>query len=104
LLPGVGRKTANVVLSEAYGIHEGIAIDTHCITVANRLGLVNSKNPSVIEKELMVLVPKKEWGIITNLFIALGRDACTSRNKYCDRCVLKRVCPSSTVRMQKVLK
>ena len=54
-LPGVGRKTANVVLSNAYGINEGIAIDTHCITVANRLGLANSKKPEVIEKDFMVL-------------------------------------------------
>jgi endonuclease-3 len=97
-LAGVGRKTANVVLSDAYGIDEGIAIDTHCITVANRLGLANTKNPVKIEKALMDIVPKAEWGDVSHLFIALGRDTCQARIKRCEDCVLKRICPSSTSR------
>jgi len=94
-LKGVGRKTANVVLANAFGINEGIAIDTHCITVANRLKLVKTKDPKKIEQKLMQLVDKSEWGNITHLFIALGRDACTARTAYCNRCTLNDVCPSS---------
>jgi endonuclease-3 len=94
-LPGVGRKTANVVLANAHGITEGIAIDTHCITVANRLGFARTKKPVKIEQSLMAVSDKSEWNNINHLFIALGRDTCTARRKYCDRCVLRRVCPSS---------
>lgn len=97
-LPGVGRKTANVVISNAYGINEGMAIDTHCITVTNRLGLVRSKDPVKIEKRMLRLFPQKEWSNVSHLFIALGRDTCTARVKYCERCGLKDICPSSTVR------
>ena len=96
-IPGVGRKTANVVLSNAYGINEGIAIDTHCITVSNRLGLARSKDPRRIEEDLMKCVDAKEWNNISHLFIALGRDVCTARAKHCERCVLNDICPSSTV-------
>jgi endonuclease-3 len=94
-LPGVGRKTANVVLSNAYGITEGIAIDTHCITVSNRLGLATTNNPAKIESGLMDIVPRSEWGNISNLFIALGRDTCQARIKKCNECILKDICPSS---------
>ena len=97
-LPGVGRKTANVVLSNAFGINTGIAIDTHCITVSNRLGFVRTRDPEKIETRLMKLFQKDEWGSINHLFIALGRDVCTARAKYCERCVLNDVCPSSNVR------
>lgn len=101
-LPGVGRKTANVVLSEAFSASEGIAIDTHCITVANRLGLVNSKDPEKIERKLMEKFPSREWRNVSNLLIALGRDACTARIKHCERCVLNDICPSSS--LKKVVK
>ena len=97
-LPGVGRKTANVVLSNAFGINTGIAIDTHCITVSNRLGFVRTINPERIETRLMKLFQKDEWVNINHLFIALGRDVCTARAKYCERCVLNDICPSSDVR------
>ncbi len=97
-LPGVGRKTANVVLSNAFGSHHGIAIDTHCITVSNRLFLYNTENAEKIEQHLMKIVPKKDWGNLTHLFIALGRDVCTARKKYCERCVLNDICPSSMVK------
>jgi endonuclease-3 len=96
-LPGVGRKTANVVLTDAFGISEGIAIDTHCIVVSNRLGLVRTRDPKKIEKTLMRIVPKSEWCNINLLFIALGRDVCTARRKYCEDCVLNKICPSSDV-------
>ncbi len=94
-LGGVGRKTANIVLANAFGINEGIAIDTHCITVSNRLGIIKSNDPKKIEQKLMPLVERKDWGNLTHLFIALGRDTCTARIKYCSRCVLKDICPSS---------
>jgi endonuclease-3 len=97
-LPGVGRKTANVLLANAFGINEGVAIDTHCITVANRLGLVDTRDPKRIEQRLMALFENRDWGNVTHLFIALGRDVCTARAKYCERCVLKEICPSSTAR------
>ncbi len=97
-LKGVGRKTANVVLANAFGINEGIAIDTHCITVANRLGLTRSKDAKKIEKQIMPILDRREWGNITHLFISLGRDTCTARSKHCERCVLKGICPSSTAR------
>ena len=97
-IPGVGRKTANVVQGNAFEIVEGIAIDTHCITVANRLFLFNTKNAEKIEKSMMEFVQKSEWINTTHLLIALGRDVCTARRKYCKNCVLNDICPSSTVR------
>ncbi len=96
-LPGVGRKTANVVLHEAFGINDGIAIDTHCITVANRLGLAKGRDPERIEATLMGLADRHEWGNLSDLFIALGRDACTARVKRCKSCALSDICPSSNV-------
>ncbi len=98
MLPGVGRKTANVVLANAFGIHDGIAIDTHCITVSNRLFLLDTKDPEKIEAELMKYVKRSDWGNVTHLFIALGRDVCTARRKFCGECVLRDICPSSTER------
>jgi len=96
-LEGVGRKVANVVLNSVYGINEGIAVDTHCITVSNRLGIAKTKDPKEVEVALMKSIPKNYWGVASNLLIALGRDTCTSRLKRCDNCVLKHMCPSSTV-------
>ena len=97
-LPGVGRKTANVVLANAFGVLEGIAIDTHCITTTNRLFLLHTRDAKKIEARLMEFVPKDEWGNITHLLIALGRDVCTAKKKYCSRCVLNSLCPSSEVK------
>ncbi len=94
-LPGVGRKTANVVLFNAFGKNEGIAIDTHCITVVNRLMLAKGSNPEKIEKAMMRITPQNEWGNVTHMFIALGRDVCTARKKICSECALKSICPSS---------
>ncbi len=95
VLPGVGRKVANVVLNEGFGIDEGIAVDTHCITVARRLRLSGQKNAERIERDLMRIIPKKRWHIVSNLFIALGRDTCKARKKECGRCILSEMCPSS---------
>ena len=95
-LPGVGRKTANVVLANHFKENQGIAIDTHCITVSRRLFLFRTRNAEKIERRLMEYVPRRDWGNINNLFIALGRDVCTARSKRCAGCVLNDVCPSST--------
>ncbi len=94
-LPGVGRKTANVVLANAFGENHGMAIDTHCITVTNRLFKVNTKDAVKIEKAMTDIVPRSEWNNFSHLLIALGRDVCTARTKYCSKCVLKDICPSS---------
>jgi endonuclease III len=96
--PGVGRKVANVVLNEGFAIDEGIAVDTHCVTVARRLKLSRHKDANKIEIDLMRKVPRGEWGLISNLFIALGRDVCTARVKYCEDCALRNICPSSYTR------
>ncbi len=96
-LHGVGRKVANVILAEGYNINEGIAIDTHCITVAKRLGIDDSGKPERIERELMDMLDQVDWHDASNLFIELGRDTCKARNKECYRCVLNKVCPSSDV-------
>jgi endonuclease-3 len=89
-LPGVGRKTANVVLGKAYGITEGIAVDTHVIRLANRFGLTKSRSPKVIEKDLMTLFPKKEWLKLTDYFIAYGRKYCSAKKHNHSECSLKR--------------
>ena len=104
-LQGVGRKVGNVILNEGFGINEGIAIDTHCTRVSGRLHIPGGKrrNPKKIEQWLMKNADKKDWGEISNLFIALGRDACKPR-KECYRCVLKNVCPSSDVQRARVVR
>ncbi len=78
-LRGVGRKTASVVLSTAYGINEGIAVDTHVMRVAQRLGITKAKTQSNIEKDLMKKIPRKHWATISHVLIAHGRSACTAR-------------------------
>ncbi len=97
-LPGVGRKVANVVLNEGYGIDEGIAVDTHAGRVARRLGFSRSKDPYKVEMALLRAYPRKDWGRVSNTFIELGRDTCKARNKECYRCVLNDICPSSNVK------
>jgi len=93
-LPGVARKTANIVLSEYYGKNEGIAVDTHVIRLSRRLGLTESKNPNIIEKDLMEITDKKDWRNMTNLLISHGRSICIARNPKCDGCVLYDLCIS----------
>jgi endonuclease-3 len=93
-LPGVARKTANIVLFNAYGIIEGIAVDTHVMRLAQRLGLTKHGEPVKIEKDLMELTPKKEWGNITHLLIFHGRKICPARKPLHEECVLFDICPS----------
>jgi endonuclease-3 len=94
-LPGVARKTGNVVLYNAYGVVEGIAVDTHVIRLSNRLGLSHEKDPEKIEKDLMKQVPKRKWGSFAYLLIDHGRAVCNARKPKCDICVLNSICPTA---------
>ena len=94
-LPGVARKTANVVLGNAFGIKSGVVVDTHVTRLSHRLGLSNEKTAEKIENDLIVLVPKKDWVIFSHLLIAHGRTICKARNPLCDQCVIEKLCPSS---------
>lgn len=91
-LPGVARKTANIVLSNAYGIVEGIPVDTHVSRLSQRLGLVQSKDPVKIERELMEIVPKEEWFQFPYLLQAHGRAVCIAKKPKCEECILKDLC------------
>jgi endonuclease-3 len=92
-LSGVARKTANIVLSNAYGVVEGIAVDTHVRRLAQRLGLTENEDPSKIEEDLMSIVPRKYWMRITDLLIFHGRRICTAKKPKCGLCVLNKICP-----------
>ena len=94
-LPGVARKTANVVLYNAYGITGGIAVDTHVRRLSQRLGLSPSDDPEKIEKDLMRLVPREKWGEFTYLLIEHGRRVCKAIKPDCQGCVLNDICPSA---------
>ncbi len=91
-LPGVGRKTANVVIGHAYGVNEGIAVDTHVHRVANRLGLVREDDPLKIEAQLMALVPRERWTRTTDLLIFHGRKVCDARRPLCGSCPVFALC------------
>lgn len=93
-LPGVARKTANIVLSSAFKKAEGIAVDTHVKRLAQRLELTQEKNSDKIEKDLMEIVPKEEWLEFSYVLINHGRKVCQARNPKCPRCALKHLCPS----------
>ncbi len=94
-LPGVARKTANVVLSVAFGINEGVAVDTHVARLSRRLGLTRNTDPGKIERDLMKIVGRVEWGMLTTLLIAHGRAVCHARKAECGRCSLSSICPSA---------
>ena len=94
-LPGVARKTANIVLYNAYGFIAGIAVDTHVRRLAQRLGLTENEDPAKIETDLMNLVPKDKWMKLTDLLIFHGRRVCTAKKPKCDACVLNKICPSA---------
>ncbi|MGZ8398409.1 MAG: endonuclease III [Gemmatimonadales bacterium] len=96
-LPGVGRKTANVVLSNAYGTNEGVTVDTHVTRLSGLLGLTRDTDPVKIEEQLMRLYPREDWGILSHLLIFHGRQVCIARRPKCGECVLARLCPSSLV-------
>jgi endonuclease-3 len=91
-LPGIGRKTANVVLGHAFGINEGIAVDTHVLRVTNRLGLAAGDDPVRVEAQLMSLVPRERWTRTTDLVIFHGRKVCDARRPACGRCSLFPLC------------
>ena len=96
-LPGVGRKTANVILGNAYRINEGITVDTHVTRLSRLLGLTRHADPVKIEQDLMALFPQDQWALLSHLLIFHGRQICVARRPRCQDCVLSDLCPSSTV-------
>lgn len=92
-LPGVARKTANIVLGNAYGVLEGIPVDTHAIRISRLLGLTKNTDPAKIEQDLMKLVPKEDRLTVSNLFVHHGRAVCIARRPICSKCPLNRLCP-----------
>jgi endonuclease-3 len=94
-LPGVARKTANVVLGNAFGISAGVVVDTHVTRLSHRLGLSKEKTAEKIEQDLIAIVPKKDWVIFPHLLIAHGRAICKARNPLCAECVVEKLCRSS---------
>jgi len=93
-LDGVGRKTANVVLGNAFGINVGVVVDTHVARLSNRLGLTKRQDPEKIEQDLMKLVPREQWTLFSHWLIWHGRRRCTARNPDCAQCEIKKLCPS----------
>ena len=96
-LPGVGRKTANVILGNAFDMNEGVVVDTHVARLSHRLGLVTGDDPVKIERKLMQLVPRERWTMLSHLLIEHGRRVCDARKPRCGECVLADTCPSSTI-------
>lgn len=94
-LPGIGRKTANVILGSAFGVNEGIAVDTHVKRVAGRLELSDESDPDKIERDLMKLVPRDGWTDFSLRMIQHGRYRCSARSPQCDGCVLEELCPTA---------
>jgi len=94
-LPGVARKTANVVLGNAFDIHAGVVVDTHVTRLSHRLGFTQQKTAEKIERDLIEIVPKKDWVIFPHLMIYHGRKICKARNPLCEECVVEKQCPSS---------
>jgi len=92
-LGGVGRKTANVVLGNAFGINAGVVVDTHVARLSHRLGLTNQKTPEKIEQDLMALVPQKQWALFSHWLIWHGRRRCFARKPDCAHCEVKKFCP-----------
>ena len=94
-LDGVGRKTANVVLGNAFAIDEGIVVDTHVARLAQRLGLSRETDPETIEQDVMKLVPRNQWTLFSHWLIWHGRRRCAARNPDCPNCEVKKLCPSA---------
>src|SRR4029453_10943390 len=92
-LGGVARKTANVVLGNAFGIASGVVVDTHVSRLSQRLGLTKNKTPEKIERDLQELVPKKDWVMFPHWLISHGRRICIARKPKCSECVLTEICP-----------
>ncbi|MFP4654663.1 MAG: endonuclease III [Methanohalobium sp.] len=96
-LPGVGRKTANIVLSRGFGVQEGIAVDTHVKRLSQRLGFTQNATPEKIELDLMELADKNDWDELSLTLILHGRKICHAKNPECENCVVNHLCPSSKV-------
>lgn len=96
-LPGVGRKTANVVLGNAFGVEEGVVVDTHVSRLSQRLALSRAGDPARIEQDLMALFPREQWTMLAHLLISHGREICEARRPLCEKCVVNELCPSSRV-------
>jgi len=96
-LPGVGRKTANVVLGNAFGKNEGVVVDTHVGRLARRLGLTRHDDPEKVERDLMELVPRRDWALWAHLLIFHGRQVCAARKPRCAECALADICPSAEI-------
>ena len=96
-LPGVGRKTANVILGNAYSINEGVTVDTHVTRLSRLLGLSSERDAEKIETQLMKLFPRESWGLLSHLLIFHGRNVCIARRPRCSDCALAQLCPSSAV-------
>ncbi|HYT37341.1 MAG TPA: endonuclease III, partial [Ktedonobacteraceae bacterium] len=99
-LPGVARKTANVVLGNAFGIIEGFVVDTHIGRLARRFGWTNNEDPVKVEQDLMRIVPRQDWLDLSHLLIFHGRAICQARKPLCERCSLSKLCPSAFRIMQ----
>jgi endonuclease-3 len=95
VLPGVARKTANIVLYHGYGLTEGVAVDTHVMRLSQRLGLTKEKDQNKIEQDLMAITPKDKWMPLTDLLIFHGRQVCSAKKPQCAACVLNKICPSA---------
>jgi endonuclease-3 len=96
VLPGVGRKTANVVLGNAFGINDGVVVDTHVGRLSGLLKLTKHTDPEKIEADLMALIPRDDWTVVSHLLITHGRQVCIARRPQCARCVVAKLCPSAT--------
>ena len=92
-LPGVGRKTANVVLGTAYGLATGVVVDTHVGRISRRLGLTDKTDPVKVERDLVELLPRKDWIDYSHMVIHHGRQVCKARKPMCDGCSMKKICP-----------
>jgi endonuclease-3 len=97
MLPGIGRKTANVILGNAFGIDEGVVVDTHVKRLSGRMGFSKESTPEKIERDLMELFPRDRWTPLSHLLIFHGRGPCPARKPRCEECVVAHLCPSSLV-------
>jgi endonuclease-3 len=97
-IPGLARKSANVVLSIWYGKNEGVVVDTHVIRITNLLHLTKNKDPKKIEKDLIELYPRKDWERISTLIVWHGRRICVARKPRCEECPLNKICPSANLK------
>jgi endonuclease-3 len=93
-LPGVGRKTANIVLNKAFGVVDGIAVDTHVFRIARRLRLTNATAPAAAEKDLLAVIPRELWSEVNEEWIHFGRETCSAQRPACEGCPLADICPS----------